>query len=183
MNKIINQLRDAIRKFNLKTLLEVLYSVLPDKTDNQNLLSKEEDNYNLEEDNYTLLIALDAERTEGIIPDLRSHKKLTQEAVSALSRTANIEAIWQGTKDDFDEYGINQCFEYFSQQKDKYEKDKYDVYLLKIKLNEPEKEFNQTMPSTSRQRAFKRLLKKDRSVEVSPRLPRESIENNPHLYR
>lgn len=132
------------------------------------------------QENYIVFLALNAERTEDIIQDLRDSEKLTQEAVSALSRTANIEALWQGTEEDYsDTYQINKCFEYPPQQKDN-----YDVYLLEIELNEPEKEFKQTMPSTSRQRAFKRLLNKEHSIKVSPRrLPRESIGNNPYLYR
>ena len=124
------------------------------------------------------MLALNAERTENIIQNLRYSEILTQEAVSVLSRTANIEALWQGTKDDFNKNGIEKCFKYPPKQKDK-----YDVYLLKIELNECEKEFDQTMPSTSRQRAFKKLLNKEYSFTVSPRLPRESIGDNPYLYR
>jgi hypothetical protein len=141
-----------------------------DRNSDESIPSKEAEFY--------LFLAIDAERTAEIINEVKKQEKLTQDSVNVLSRTANIEGLWQGTKSEFEEKQIDQYFDYSSN-----EKDEYDLYLLKIKLNEPEPEFDRSKPATSRSRAFRRLLKKEHSVQISPRLPRESIENNPHLYR
>jgi hypothetical protein len=126
-----------------------------------------------------LFLAVEVEYNEGIIDDLKRSKKMTQEAVEALSRTVTIQALWQGNEDEFNSMEINKYFEYDSSK----EQNKYDVYLIKIELDEPEPEFERDIPKTSRGRGFKRLLTKyNKVVEVSERLPKQSI-NNPNLYR
>lgn len=128
---------------------------------------------------FCLFLAIDAERTAEIINEVKKQEKLTQDSVNILSRTANIEALWQGTESEFNEKEIAPCFH----DDPPNEENEYDLYLLKIRLNKPEPEFDRSKPSTSRSRAFRRLLNKEHSVQVSRRLPRESIGNNPHLYR
>ncbi|MEA5472516.1 hypothetical protein [Spirulina sp. 06S082] len=128
--------------------------------------------------NIILFLAVDAEDTEGIIDSLRRGQKMTPEAVNILSRTSIIQALWQGSEDQFHKTGINECFEYNSSQ----EPNQYDVYLIKIEIDECEREFEQDVPQTSRGRGFKRLLNKPHTITVSKRSPKESI-NNPNLYR
>lgn len=146
-----------------------------------NLCNEDKKTYdinNLKESKFCLFLAIDAERTAEIINEVIEQGKLTQNSVNVLSRTANIEGLWQGTESEFHKKQIDKCFKYPPN-----EENEYDLYLLKITLNELEPEFYGHNPPTSRSRAFRRLLKKEHSVQISPRLPRESIENNPHLYR
>lgn len=89
-----------------------------------------------------------------------------------------IEALWQGTEDEFPQT-LEQCFS----KPEASNQSEYDVYLVKIELDKPYEEFKKGSSSMSRYKAFRQLIgTSSQKITVSKRISGTDYDTSV-LYR
>ena len=176
--------------FKNNNLLLNLLTCIIDKSKEtlENILNQDENNNIPEQEpkeqtKYKLLLRMKAKGYEDTIEKLRKKEKVTPEIWKDVYQAT--EVLWLGTKQDFEEHSTNLDEIFQRNETDQpSEYPEYDIYFVKITLDEPHSGFERNVTSLERADAFEALSKSNHEVEVSKRLPFESTDNQPpSLYR